>query len=178
MDEITTPALCFGNKRSMCGSGLQHTALLGGVHVRPQDPLVLRFLLVERAELHLVQLQLEARATLLQLHLASCHLEDVVTERHKVVVVGQRDNALGVRLGHWEQVLEDVGNALSQRRLELVDNEYQHQLLVSILVPGSPRVSVTNSRSVKSLDLALSTNCSINKQQISELTSQYSDASV
>jgi hypothetical protein len=97
---------------------LQEAALLGRVHVGPQDPLVLGLFLVTRAQLDLVQLQLKARAALLQLDFAAGLFEDVVAERDEVVVVGERDGALGIGLGHGEEVLEDVGDALALCEIE------------------------------------------------------------
>lgn len=47
----------------------------------------------------------------------------MVPKRYHVVVVGEGDNSFGIHLGHWEQVLEYIDDALAQLRGEVVENQ-------------------------------------------------------
>ena len=47
----------------------------------------------------------------------------MVSETYHIVIVGEGDYPLGVRLGHGEQMLEDIFNSLSQWGVEVVENQ-------------------------------------------------------
>ena len=44
----------------------------------------------------------------------------VMTKRYKVVIVGKRDNTLGVGLGNGKQTFENIAQPLSQLRIEIM----------------------------------------------------------
>mmetsp|Transcript_48775 Transcript_48775/g.114173 ORF Transcript_48775/g.114173 Transcript_48775/m.114173 type:complete len:263 (+) Transcript_48775:143-931(+) len=112
--------------RAQCS---EHLPLLGGVHVRPQYPLVLGLGLLGRAELDLVELHLEARAELEQVDgIVRLLFVHVVAERDVVLAVDARDDARRVRAAHGEEVLKHRAHALAERRGEVLEDEVREDL--------------------------------------------------
>lgn len=94
------------------------------IHIRSHHPFgVGRLDLVQRAQLDLVQLELESRSDLLHLHLPFHIAIRMMAERNVIVVIREADHSARVLLGHREQILENGHGAIGEFRLEVVEDQ-------------------------------------------------------
>lgn len=116
----------------------QLVRLASCVDERPQRPLCFSLLLVDRPQAEHIRVQVESRPDLRQHHVLLYErragpcvgrlVVRVVSEGDEVRVIGEGEHALGVLLGHGEEVGEQRAEALAQRRLEVVEDEVRIRL--------------------------------------------------
>lgn len=141
--------------------------------------LVLDVLLIDGTELDLIESHLETWADLLELDLLAALLVHVVAERDVVVDVGKGHDALALVLGHREEVLEYVGDALAERRRKVMEHQVRillrHRAVVLNVVAhddvGEAKVRRGAERQMRHDDAVRYAACLVQNHNVGDATS-------